>query len=582
MAIGQRSLTPTRIEGVASRIGRRPLDTFAVVATIVGFGVALLITYPIVRVVLRVVRVDGQWDASALTDAFRQPGFVQVLLNTSILAVSSTVIALIVGGILAWILERTDARMGPLGRAMPLLPFLLPPAAGAVGWVLAGSDRSGLVNASLRSVLARVGIQMETGPISIYSWFGLIAVTSLYCVPFTYLTISAGLQSMDTSLEEQSRICGLGPVRTFVRVTLPSMKPSAGAGMLLALWVSISMFSVPAIIGGQAGIEVLSVRVIRLLTRTYPAETGAALGLSAIVLVVLASVWGLQRRMLKGSHHASISGKSARHDLIRLGRFRWLARAVVLGYLLVAVVVPFTCLAIVALNGFWTTSIAWSDLSLDAFGDAFSDRLTRDALTNSLRLGFGGGLLAVLIAAMIVARSERSASRSVRSLVGFIKLPMAVSSIVVGVGIILAYGGSPFGLQQTSIILLIGYLTLCVPQASVAVEAGYSQIGKELIEAGHVSGAREGRVFGRLILPLMMPMLVAAWAMAFARIVEDLTIAALLSGSNNPVIGMRLLDAFHTGTYAQVAALAIMLTAVSSVVVIGMLAVSSRIQGARR
>jgi iron(III) transport system permease protein len=560
----------------------RNREWFRVVATVVGIAAAVLITYPIVRVLFRVVWTDGHLDLSALGDAFEQPGVWQAVLNTLILGVASTVVALVIGSGLAWILERTDARMGQLGRAMPLLPFLLPPAAGAVGWVLAGSDRSGLVNAALRELFGWFGWHMTTGPINIYSWPGLVFVTALYCVPFTYLTASAGLQSMDTSLEEQARVNGSGPLRTFVRITVPAMKPSAGAGALLALWVAISMFSVPAIIGGQADIDVLSVRIIRLLTRTYPAETGAALGLSGLVLITLGSVWAFQQRMASSKRHASISGKSARHDLLRLGRWRWLARGVVLGYLVVAVVIPFSCLAIVALNGFWTTKIKWSNMDLDMFREVVNNEITRQAVSNSIQLGIVGGLVAVLVAAMIVVRARRAASPAVRWIAAAIKLPAAVSSIIVGVGIILAYSGSPLSLQGTSTILFIGYLALCLPQASVAVEAGYSQIGSELVEAGQVSGAREGRVVVRLLLPLMLPMLVAAWAMAFARIVEDLTIASLLSGANNPVVGLRILDTFNSGTYAQVAALAIVLTAISSVVVVGMLALSSRFQRRRQ
>lgn len=560
----------------------RGRDWFKVGASVMGIAAAVLITYPILRVLQRVVWNDGRFDVSPLGDAFGQPGVWQAVLNTVLLGVSSTVVALIVGSGLAWILERTDARMGPLGRAMPLLPFLLPPAAGAVGWVLAGSERAGLVNAALRSLMSNFGWETTTGPINIYSWPGLIFVTALYCVPFTYLTASAGLQSMDTSLEEQARVNGAGPLRTFMRITMPAMKPSAGAGGLLALWVAISMFSVPAIIGTQADIEVLSVRIIRLLTRTYPPETGAALGLSALVLLTLGSVWAFQQQISKNKRHASISGKSARHDLLRLGKWRWLARGVVLGYLAVAVVVPFTCLMLVALNGFWTTKIKWSNLRLDLFREVRDNEITRQAVSNSIQLGFIGGLVAVLIAAVVVARAQRSTSFVVRSVSGAIKLPAAVSSIIVGVGIILAYSGSPLSLHGTSTILFIGYLALCLPQASVAVEAGYSQIGSELVEAGHVAGAGEGRVFFRVLLPLMIPMMFAAWAMAFSRIVEDLTIASLLSGTNNPVVGLTILDTFNSGTYAQVAALSIVLTVISSVVVVTMLVVSSRFQQRRR
>jgi iron(III) transport system permease protein len=115
-----------------------------------------------------------------------------------------------------------------------------------------------------------------------------------------------------------------------------------------------------------------------------------------------------------------------------------------------------------------------------------------------------------------------------------------------------------------------------LPQASVAADAASSQIGRELDEASHVSGAGTGRTLWRVSLPLMLPGLAAGWALLFVRMVGDLTASAMLAGNANPVVGFRILDIFQNGSYALLAALATVLTAISSAIVLVVLVASRR------
>ena len=115
-----------------------------------------------------------------------------------------------VGGVLAWVNERTDARMGVVTAALPLIPFLLPPIAGSTAWVLLLSPGAGFLNVWLRDVLGLFGIDETTGPLNIYSFSGLILVYTIYQVPYAFLLITAGLRNVDPALEEASRVSGAG------------------------------------------------------------------------------------------------------------------------------------------------------------------------------------------------------------------------------------------------------------------------------------------------------------------------------------------------------------------------------------
>jgi iron(III) transport system permease protein len=119
-----------------------------------------------------------------------------------------------------------------------------------------------------------------------------------------------------------------------------------------------------------------------------------------------------------------------------------------------------------------------------------------------------------------------------------------------------------------------------MPQGSVAADAAASQVGRELVEASQIAGASGGRTFRRISLPLMASGLAAGWALLFVRMVGDLTVSAILAGTNNTVVGFRILEVYEGSSYAALAALSTVLTAICMVVIVALLAFTRRQQRA--
>lgn len=547
---------------------------FKTISVIVGLALATLAIYPLSRVALRLFYDDG-FTLDAWREVFALPDLWQLLFNTVVVVASSGALALVIGAVLAWLNERTDARIGLFTDALPLVPFLLPPIAGAIGWVLLLSPRAGLLNAFLRWVLTPLGFDfvgpggLAEGPFDIYTWWGLILTYTLFQVPYAFLMISAGLRNMDPSLEEQSQICGSGLLATLRKVTLPGLRPSIGAALLLMVWWGFALFSVPVIVGTGANIEVLSVRIVRLLSFTFPPQTEVAVGLSVFVVAAVGTAWVLQMRVLRKGHFITVGGKGHRHTRIELGKWRPVARAVMISYVVLAAVLPIVALLLVSLNSFWSPDIDWGNLNLDAFRRVlFDDIATQRALRNSVVLAVVGGAIGIVAAAMVALYVHRTRSRFSSLLDGLIKFPAAVSTIVIAVGFILAFSGPPFNLNGTFLILLLAYLALYMPQASVAADAAAGQIGNELPEASQVCGAGGNRTFWKVSLPIMLPGLVAGWALLFVRMAGDLSASAILSGLSNPVVGFRILEIFQGASYPALAALSLVLTAITSTVLV--------------
>jgi iron(III) transport system permease protein len=573
-------MTAGAVAGGAARrrgLARRLPGGFDAVTLLIAAVFIAIVVIPLGQVLLRLFWVDGEFTLEPIRRTLAVPDLGSLLLDTIVLVLASSALAFVIGVLLAWLNERTNARMGLLTDALPLLPFLLPPVAGAVGWTMLLSPRAGLLNDWIRDALAVVGIELQEGPLDINSWYGLILVMAFYAVPFVFMNASAGLRNLDPGLEEASRLSGSSTLRTLRKVTLPAVAPSLGAGVLLAVWFGFGMFSIPAIIGAPAGIDVISVRIVELLTFTFPPETDIAIGLSGFVVLFVGLAYWLQVRILRRGRYATVTGKGARAKTIDLGSWKWPVRLMVLGYVLISTILPIIALVLVSLNGFWTPNIAWENLSFSALQEAvFDDATTVKALGNSLMLGVVGGLIGIIGAAMIALYVARRRTALAKGIDAAIKLPAAISNMVIAVGILLLLAGAPFYLSGTLVILLIGYLALYLPQASIAADAAVSGVGKELPEASAISGARPARTFGQVYLPLMIPGLVAGWALLFIRMVGDLTASAILAGTANPVVGFRILEVFTSGSFALLASLSTVLVLITATVLVVVLAYTRR------
>jgi iron(III) transport system permease protein len=243
--------------------------------------------------------------------------------------------------------------------------------------------------------------------------------------------------------------------------------------------------------------------------------------------------------------------------------------------MLVTTVLPFLALVIVSLEGFWTPQIPWGDLSFAAYSDGvFNEPVARKALIDSLELGLIVATIGVLAAAVVSLFVVRTSPRVGRVVDGAIKFPATLSHIVLAVGFVLAFGGEPFNLAGTMLILMMAYLALYFPQTAVAADNAVAQVGRELPEASRVAGAGETRTFRRIYLPLMVSGLAAGWALLFVRCVGDLTASSILAGPGNPVVGWKILQVYNDGLFSEMAALCVLLVLISGGVVVGVLTLS--------
>lgn len=553
-----------------SRGRRRPW--LPLVAGALGALIALSLGYAFWNMAAALF-ADTSQAANPLKEAFELRGLPEVLRNTAVLVVLGGGGAMLVGSLLAWLNERTDAHMGWFSSILPVVGLLVPPVAAAIGWVMLLSPRAGLVNAALRGLF---GSSSTEGPFNIFSWPGLVFLYALELTPFVYVVMSASLRNLDAALEEASRIGGAGPLETLRRVTLPSIKPAIASSALLTVTVGLALFSVPSIVGGGARVPVLSTTILDLLRGQFPPRTSVAVVLSGIMLTVILVCWALQAWVVRNARSASVGGKGVSARRLSLGAWRTPARICVLLFIALSTALPLTGLALVSFQQFWSAKYRFDRLSLANFRTAFiENEVTQAAIVNSLALGLSAATVGMTIAWLLALNNQMNRSLYGRAIDAVVKLPAGISHIVMGVALLLAYAGAPFYLSGTLTILLLAYVLAYLPQGSIASASAVSQVHKSLLEASRISGAGEWRTLRRVSLPLMLPAVAGGWAMMFVFSLGDLTLSVLLSSVASPTAGYMLLDLYDTGTFPLIAALSLTLTVISAAVVLSVLRLAS-------
>ncbi|MBV8169499.1 MAG: iron ABC transporter permease, partial [Alphaproteobacteria bacterium] len=144
---------------------------------------------------------------------------INVLWNTVIIAVMATVMAIMIGFTLAWILTRTNVPARSMLERLMELPYYMTPLVGALAWAIIAGPKSGFMNQLWKAVGGSGDIA------DIYTHFGIAWVMALFEGTVAFVMVSASMKSMDPALEESARVMGASKLRTALTVTLPLVMP---------------------------------------------------------------------------------------------------------------------------------------------------------------------------------------------------------------------------------------------------------------------------------------------------------------------------------------------------------------------
>lgn len=469
---------------------------------------------------------------------FSSPLTYQMIWNTLFFAGGGTVVTVSIAILFAWLTERTDMPGRNLAWSLLLVPLAMPGFLFSIAWIFLLDTRIGLLNLWLRSLLSLFGTNLEMGPLNIYSMAGMIYLDGLRGVTTVFLLIVGAFRAMDPSLEEAGRVSGASVRTTLLRITLPALLPATFAAFLYSFISSMESFEAPLLVGLPAGIYVYST-MIYFSTRLMPSYGLAAVFAVSYCLIAVVLVVIYQRVVLKEAERFStITGKGYRPRVTRLGRLRWPAFGLFVGYFTLAVFLPLFVLVWASLSPTYSQP-SWqgvSKLTLVHFRNLFLEPGLLRATLNTLVIMFTTATLTVLLSFFVSWIVVRTNLRGRFLLDGLTFLAHAIPGIVIALAFIFVYLQPPFrslGLYGTVWIISLALVTQYLAFTTRTTNAAIAQVHKELEEAARISGVGRITTLIRITLPLIIPAFAAAWIWVAAHAVRSLSVPLMLAGEKN-------------------------------------------------
>ncbi len=508
--------------------------------------------------------VTGRLTLANYLSAFGRPRYVQALVNSLELGAAASAIAAVIAVPMAWGVSRTNLPGARVFHALVLGSFLIPPFIGAIGWILLGGPNAGWLNRAWVSVTGAA-----QGPLNIFSFAGLAFVTALYSFPLIYVFTKSALDLIPTDMEEAAAILGARPARLTLGVTLPLAMPSILGAVLLVFLEALGLYGTPALLAIPAGFNVVTTQLAAFFENPVRLEVAAAFSMP-LVGITIVLLWA-QRRLLRRGSYVTVGGKGGARSPLALGGWRWVLFGYGAAVALMTVVLPLAVLLQTAFSKAWAQPMSVANFTWDNLRQIlFEQQTVRDALWNTAVYSLATATACTVLGFGVAYVVQRRLLPWPALWSSVTLAPFAVPGIVLAICFYAAYALPPFSLYGLGTLIVIAFTTRFVPISFTGAGTAIAALHPELEEAVRIAGGGRGAAVGQVVLPILKRAIFGNWLLVFIIATRELSTAIFLSGPNSRVLSVLTLELSEQGQYEPLAAISLLLLAMTgSVALVG-------------
>ena len=538
---------------------------------LIAVGLTLwLIVVPLAVLLLSSFRTGTPWSPGPLTlenyvVAYSNPQTYRMLMNTAAIATVSTALSLVVAVFFAYLTERTDMPLKSIAWGLIVVPLAVPGLLYGISWTFLLSPTIGIFNVILRSMLSQVGVELSEGPLNVYSLGGIIFLEGLRGATTVFLMVVGAFRAMDPSLEEAATMSGSARWTTFFRVFVPLLTPALFAAGMYNFMSNLESLEIPLILGVPSGIHVFSTYIFFTAQRFAPPQYGMSAALGATFLCTsLLLVYAYRCIAGRAERFATITGKGYRPRLIELGPWRYPALGAFAIYFLLTIGAPLCILLWLSLHRFYVPPSldALSRVTFQNFSRVFEHPSMLLAVVNTLSVGFAAAILTMVLSLIVSWALVRGRFRGRLLLDGLTFLPHAIPGVVVAIALIYLYLQPPMSyvpIYGTIWVIVLGISVGYLAFGTRAMNGAVAQLHSELEEAALTSGATWRQMFGRVVLPLLLPSFISGWIWVAANSLRSFSVPLLVGSRESVVISILMWNFWDQGQVGQAAALGVLL-----------------------
>lgn len=481
-------------------------------ATAAFFG--LFFIWPILTTVKQAFVYDGKFTFDFVAQIFRDPLYVEGLVNAFMLALCSTAAALLIAMPLASIANRYIFPGKTILGSMILVPLILPPFVGAIGVKqILGQE------GSLNILLSKLGmVDMSAPPdwLGEGRFWGIVVMNALHLYPILYLNITAALANLDPAMEESAQNLGATGWRRFRRITLPLTMPGIFAGATIVFIWSFTELGVPLMFDYDRVTPVQIFNGIKDLGGNPLPYALVAVMLTFSVLLYAGGKYFFGRNTFTMTGRAAVASTQKKAPL-GVGLLCTALFVFVTGL----AVIPHLGVILMSFASDWYQSMVPESFTLGHYKDALGNELTVPSIANSLKYASLSTLVDIFLGIAIAYVIVRTKIPGRGVLDAMSMLPLAVPGLVMAFGYLaMTREGQPFHFLvpggNPTLILVIAYAVRRLPYVVRSAVAGFQQTSSDLEEAAQNLGASPFKALRRITIPLITANLIAGGLLAFS------------------------------------------------------------------
>ena len=511
---------------------------------------AVFLAYPLLNVILGSF---GRGAASGWQTLTTDAKYGAAILNTLFLGTGVTLLSLLLGVPLAYFAARHDFPGKSIIALLPLITLIIPEVIAAQTWLMLFGN-----NGIFTKWAAGFGLELP----SFYGWFGLFTVMSFTYYTYIYIGTLAAIRGADVQLEEAAQSLGTSPFESRLRVLLPVILPSVLASALLVFTLVVGNFAVAMILSHK--IPLLSVLTYQAAVAESGSDPVMQSTLATVSVAIVMIVLFIQRVVLARGRYETVQGRGARP--IRLRGVAGLITGFLAALLTVISLLPLGTLVVGAFTRARGPVMRWGEWTLANLERVLIN--APDPIINTLIYASLATIIGIAFATLLSVLIVKKKTMLTPVIDSLSMLPLALSGTVIGIGLVMSFNAGFLAMTGTGAIIVLAYIVRRLPFGVRNASSTLYNIPDSIEEASVSLGVPPVRSFLNVVLPLMVPAILAATVLTWTTTVAELSASIIVYSGGRETLPIKIFRLIDSGLMAQASAYGLVLISIIIVPII--------------
>ncbi|MFD3261795.1 ABC transporter permease [Paenibacillus lentus] len=494
---------------------------------ILGWFIIAFMIIPNLDILKTVFFSDGGFSSETISKIFNSERAMRGIKNSFLLAFTLTITTSIIGILEVLFLDYFKIK----GKWFLTLCYMIPLIFGGImlanGYLFTYGSR-GFVTKFLVELFPNL-------PVNWFSGYGAVLFLMTFACTTNYMIFFRNsFKSIDYQTIEAAKGLGASNFTVLIKVVLPALKPILLTCIILLFQTGLIAMSAPLMVGGQE-FETIGPLILtfteRPTSRALAAVLSLFLGLFQLVLLFV-----IQRNEKKGNY-LSVSKVKTRIQPMKINSKIWNVFAHVMAYAFAVInLLPLVVVVLFSFTNFQTIStrnLTLSSFSLQNYATILTDSSAYRPFVTSVVYSAIAAIIAVVlmtIAARIVFKHRNKFTELLELL---LHIPWVLPGLMFALGLVLSYSKPKWimfnqPLTGTLVIMLVAYIVVMLPNTFRFLKASYFSVDQNLEDAAKNLGAKPIYSFVKIVLPIILPTVLAMLVINFNGKLGDYDLSVFL------------------------------------------------------